>query len=640
MKYRPEIDGLRAVAVVPVIFFHADIALFGGGFVGVDIFFVISGYLITSINASDLARGTFSLSDFYSRRARRILPALTLVVLSTIPVAWAIMLPGDIRNFAQSIVATAVFSSNILFWQESGYFASAAEMKPLLHTWSLAVEEQYYIIFPILLMLLWRFGLVIAGVGLAIIFSASLGLSVWATPIYPSASFYLLPTRAWELLAGALAALFLHACEWRPASRTGNVAGMTGLTLIAASFLTFDHSTQLPGLAAVLPVLGTVLVILFASEATAAGRILRGRSLVGIGLVSYSAYLWHQPILALMKYRAPVSIGVSDKIIAILLTILLSWATWKLVETPFRRSRRLAGSKALLGGMAGLVGLMLVGQQIISRPEGIGAGRRTPVYESTKRETLLSEDQFVGDQVLPPVVIWGDSFADALALPLGIGLNQAGRPMYGFIKHSCPSLLGTMRNEDLRLGTAFGPNCKAFNGRALDRLDEIGASHVVLASAYTWFMSDLNRGGEPILLSEEDPHLSGPDVVARHLRETVRAINEAGSAAIVVLPHPYADDFESVLRSGLYEKQDIDLNPGTAAEYGRHLRAALQEPPGLDVAFVSALDILCDGESIPCAVFNEHGEEPFLWKDGWHLSHYGARKVVDPILQAVMSGKD
>ena len=193
MEYRREIDGLRALAVLPVIFFHAGYESFSGGFVGVDVFFVISGYLITKIILSDLEHGRFSIVGFYERRARRILPALFFVMLVCLPFAWRWLLPGDMKDFSQSLVAVVAFSSNLLFWKESGYFDVAAELKPLLHTWSLAVEEQYYLFFPVFLMLAWRIGkgpiLLIMGL-LAL---GSLVLAEWGVRSDPALAFYLLP---------------------------------------------------------------------------------------------------------------------------------------------------------------------------------------------------------------------------------------------------------------------------------------------------------------------------------------------------------------------------------------------------------------------------------------------------------------
>jgi peptidoglycan/LPS O-acetylase OafA/YrhL len=202
VNYRAEIDGLRALAVLSVILFHAGFDGFGGGFVGVDVFFVISGYLITTIIISELNEGQFSLVNFYERRARRILPALFFTIILCIPFAWFWLLPSDLRDFSQSLIAVPIFSSNILFWRESGYFHAAAELKPLLHTWSLAVEEQYYIFFPLFLMFFWRLGKFWISALLSVVFVVSLAVAQWASVEMPEAAFFLLPTRGWELLIG------------------------------------------------------------------------------------------------------------------------------------------------------------------------------------------------------------------------------------------------------------------------------------------------------------------------------------------------------------------------------------------------------------------------------------------------------
>ena len=201
MKYRTEIDGLRALAVVPVILFHAGFELFSGGFVGVDIFFVISGYLITSLLIEDIEKDRFSILSFYERRARRILPALFLVMLVCIPLAWTWMLPSQMQEFSHSLIAVCLFVSNILFWRETGYFGAAAEEKPLLHTWSLAVEEQYYVFFPLFLFFFWRFGKSNVFWLVVILTACSLALSEWAWRNAAMANFYLAPTRAWEALS-------------------------------------------------------------------------------------------------------------------------------------------------------------------------------------------------------------------------------------------------------------------------------------------------------------------------------------------------------------------------------------------------------------------------------------------------------
>ena len=304
MDYRKEVDGLRAVAVLPVVFFHAGFPIFGGGYVGVDVFFVISGFLITSIIATELQAGKFSLLSFYDRRARRILPALVVMVLVCLPFAWLWMLPSELKEFSESMAAVFTFSSNILFWRTSGYFDTEAELKPLLHTWSLAVEEQYYLFFPLLLGLLWKFGqrLTLLVLGVLAIFSLCLGQ--WGSTNDPSAAFYLLPTRGWELLIGAGAALLVVQGRVPKAGPKVHEWGSAlGLALIAGSVFLYGRDTPFPGIYALAPTVGAVMIILLATPQCLVGRLLGSRIAVGIGLVSYSTYLWHQPLLAFARHQ-------------------------------------------------------------------------------------------------------------------------------------------------------------------------------------------------------------------------------------------------------------------------------------------------------------------------------------------------
>ncbi|NBC20891.1 MAG: acyltransferase family protein [Alphaproteobacteria bacterium] len=300
MKYRPEIDGLRALALVPVVLFHAGYACFAGGYVGVDVFFVISGYLITSILDREMSAGTFSLADSYERRARRILPALWLVCLACIPFAWGLMTPEHLAEFAQSLVAVALFVSNVLFWQQSGYFDTAAELTPLLQTWSLAVEEPFYIVYLQALLVILPRSRRLTIVFLALACLASLLLAIWGARHAPHANYFLLPSRGFELGAGALLALTLG--THRPGGpRLRAAASLAGLLLILAGVVLLDSQTPFPGLAALLPVAGTGAIIAFSSPCDPVGRLLSLRPVVLVGLVSYSFYLWHQPVFVFAR---------------------------------------------------------------------------------------------------------------------------------------------------------------------------------------------------------------------------------------------------------------------------------------------------------------------------------------------------
>ena len=381
MQYRREIDGLRAVAVIPVVLFHAGFGIFGGGYVGVDVFFVISGYLITSILIAELERGDFSIIRFYERRARRILPALFFVMLVCVPFAWIWMAPSQLEDFGRSLVAVSLFASNILFWRESDYFAPAAEEKPLLHTWSLAVEEQYYMFFPLLLLLAWRFGRSRVFYLIAAIAAASLLLCEWGWREVPVATFYLAPTRAWELLAGSLCAFLQFGKE----QKHDDLLAALGLGLIVFAIFVFDAATPFPSLYALVPVGGTALIILFAANGTWTARLLSNRSLVGIGLISYSLYLWHQPLFAFARIYSVHKPSQALMLCLALLSLVLSYLTWQYIEKPFRRKQRrsLPAASSMLTASAAAMILFLGAGVVTDAADGF--------YElkSTDRQLLL-----------------------------------------------------------------------------------------------------------------------------------------------------------------------------------------------------------------------------------------------------------
>ena len=335
MKYRPEIDGLRALAVMPVILFHAGFEWFSGGFIGVDIFFVISGYLISSIIINELSLNEFSILNFYERRARRILPALFFVVGFCIPFSYFLLPPLDLKDFGQSLIAVSTFLSNFLFWSESGYFETAAELKPLLHTWSLAVEEQFYILFPLILISTWRFGTKWTSFILFIIFILSLSLAHWSTLRYPSSAFYLLHTRMWELLLGVFTAIYLKSYPLKNLPVINQSLSIIGFCMIIYSIIAFDKTTPFPGFYALVPTVGTVLLIVFAVPRTAIYKVLSFKPIVGIGLISYSAYLWHQPLLAFSRHQMSENSQVILLLICII-SIVFAWFSWHFIEKPFR----------------------------------------------------------------------------------------------------------------------------------------------------------------------------------------------------------------------------------------------------------------------------------------------------------------
>ncbi len=339
LPYRKEIDGLRALAVMSIVLFHAGFKVFEGGYVGVDIFFVISGFLITSIIVQDHRNGQFSFAAFYERRARRLLPALFVVLLLSIPFAWLQMLPGELTEFSKSLLSVLGFGSNFYFWQDSGYFATSAEFRPLLHTWSLAVEEQFYLVFPAFLLVSLKFARSATTLILLLIGLASFALSAWASLYKPTFAFFLLPTRVWEFTLGALAAQIALSPAYSRLQTYRfccQAVSLLGLLLIIYSIFVFKKTDVYPGYLALVPVFGTSLLLVFSTNQTWVGRALGTKPLVMIGLVSYSAYLWHQPLFAFYRLREldPLSTNVSW--ILIFCSFGLGYFTWRFIEPIWR----------------------------------------------------------------------------------------------------------------------------------------------------------------------------------------------------------------------------------------------------------------------------------------------------------------
>ena len=488
IAYRPEIDGIRAFAVLAVVFYHAGFSGFAGGFVGVDVFFVLSGYLISGILLREAEQRRFSVAAFYERRARRILPALTLVCLAAVPFAWLLMLPDELASFGESLAAAALFVPNVFFWQTNPYFGGGPELTPMIHTWSLGIEEQFYFVFPFALILILRFGRKLLLPALLVASVASLAISIWLSSRNPGANFYLLPSRAWELLAGAL--IMLREREATP-GRYGLwndlLAGL-GLAAIVATTVVYDDATPFPGLAALPPVIGTMLLIACAREGTLFGRVLAWKPFVAIGLISYGFYLWHQPVFVFARLA-------TDRLDAaaywglIALSALLAWLSYRFVERPLRDRQRL--SRNMVFTLSAISIALVAGAGLALSASKGAPGRFPPEMqiaapsEGSLREGCPQVEDGVhacpigAPDVTPTIALVGDSHAFALADSLSQILAKRG--LGGTLLHvDCHPVAGMTATNEMQ-GAVRQRECAAMHRKLAERIENGDYEGIVLA---------------------------------------------------------------------------------------------------------------------------------------------------------------
>jgi peptidoglycan/LPS O-acetylase OafA/YrhL len=621
--YRAEIDGLRAIAVLSVMVYHADAAWLPGGFLGVDVFFVISGYLITSLILNDLRQGRFSFANFYERRARRILPALFLVVIACIPIAVLTMRPSQLEAFAQSVLATTLFSSNFLFWLEAGYFMAEAELKPLLHTWSLAVEEQYYLLFPLVMFILpWR-SLKMTALCLGLVCVASFATAVYLADAAPAANFYLLPSRAWELMAGALCAVV-----GLRQNRLAPLLSALGLALIIGSFIQVSAAMSTPSWPTLPLVLGTVLVILFASpKGGPAEWLLTTRPMVQVGLISYSAYLWHFPLLAFARLSSPSPLTDFQALGLLFVALILAYLSYRLVEQPFRKrgSAAVVSRRALVGGFGTTAALLLAFAGsfqfgAFDRPPGaidIDAKLATNfgLHQDCEGSFTLSENCRTSE--FPQTLLWGDSFAMHLAPAL-----EKGTAWGGLVQHTksvCAPVPG-LAVVTPEYPESWARGCLEFNEQVLAWLEQQPSiKYVVVSSPFGLIHHHLLQPDGRLAIEGQ------PELVRNNIIGLYERIKDMGKSFVVVSPPPVTGEnlghcLATVLKAdGDRTRCDFaraDAHPASHFMYN-YLATWTQDVPVLFLDKFICPDGLCDTMV----------GDIFLFRDEGHLSIEGARFI-------------
>ena len=648
MRYRKEIDGLRTIAVLPVILFHAGIFGFSGGYVGVDIFFVISGYLITSIILEEQNQGRFSITNFYERRARRILPALIWVLLLTSIASFVLMSPSELEDFADSLISVAIFSSNIFFYLQSGYFSMASDEKPLLHTWSLAVEEQYYIVFPVLISSLWFMGKKKLTILIAAMALVSLSFAQYlADTGRTNFNFYLIFSRGWELLFGSLIALLSLPekdinREWR------EILGFTGLALIVYAIVFFDQSTPFPSVYGLIPVLGTCLVIIATNTTSLIGRFLSHKILVYIGLLSYSLYLWHQPILAFLRLKTIGEPSALVLVIAILATFIAAYISYTFIETPLKNKQRFPRRFIFQSSLIAIIAATSIG--VTGSLSGGFPGRfeQHIDLESIQSSHLREKCHTKGRDYLKPEkacryfgedVQWatfGDSHLVETTLALAKILQPSGQGVLHLSFSGCPPALYF---DTGKLG------CSDWIGQSLEYLKaEQSIKNVLVGFRYSSFLFGGQTNDYPNLpneiprmeyteLSRKEGEIANPrEVYWESLSSIIQQLLSAGKQVYLLYPIPELPAHISKLATpfSIFNKEPlVDLKETTSHTYYLERNAYIIEklnslPQHANLITIKPFDALCSSNHCPATI-----DGKALYFDDNHLSLIGAKRLLE-----------
>ena len=643
LSYRPEVDGLRAIAVLAVVLFHDGLGV-PGGYIGVDVFFVISGFLITSLIVKELHKQEFTLRNFWERRVRRIIPAISVMVLVTLIAGWFLLLPADYASLARSAVWQAVFGVNIHYWLNTGYFADVADEMPLLHTWSLAVEEQFYLCVPLLLLVVRRASIVR---GRDRVFAVLLGATivsvvaaVYGVASHPAATFYLLPTRAWELLCGGLLSVAPRA-EFAAKGRAWReVVATLGLASILLPCWLYSKATPFPGFAAVPPCFGAALFLWACNHDPGsdvrslpfAARLLTARPFVFVGLISYSLYLWHWPLIVFASYWAPMPLTLRHRLTLAGAGLICGIVSWRYVETPFRNRdvcrSRTAMFAFTVGALTLIVALgvaILVGRGYPSRVPSDAlkyANAREDkegIYEMTARDIRQGRLAAIGIRTPKKrisLLLWGDSHAMAAAPAFDQYLRNvklAGRQATA--SATAPILGAYWKNQFTDRHSVI-----SFNDAVFDYIVQNRIPNVVLAGYWEYYTDD--KGTMPFEQS---------------LLTTIRRLVQCGTQPFLLLQVPH-QPFSPPKALAMAAMFGVDLEPllsrpsnwnglrGTGNEVLNTIQVAGCKILNPRLSFIDSTGdhfiIERDGVS--------------LYRDAHHLSAAGARAVLTPFLTTAL----
>jgi peptidoglycan/LPS O-acetylase OafA/YrhL len=664
-SYRADIDGLRAIAVMAVVLYHTNVPGFSGGFVGVDVFFVISGFLITNLVASGITNKTFGFAEFYERRARRLAPALALVLLSTYIAAFIYFTQIDFEQFSKSVVATSIFLSNVFFMRQTdNYFAVDSGFRPLLHTWSLAVEEQFYLLYPAILVFLLRAARSREVFWILVLLLTSFVASCIGVWYAPQAAFYLLPSRAWELLLGAVVCLCPVTAPRDQHVR--NLLAGIGLGCVIFSIWLLTSQSLFPGLNALLPCIGAALILWANTDGTFVTRILTQPYMVFIGLISYSLYLWHWPIIVFWKYLVNEQMSWLGVGFVISASVILATLSWKFVEQPVRRrdagiNRRevfiATGTATAVFAAVGIFGVISDGlperlsPQVLKYASGKldGNPRRTECIERPER--VLRGDFCAigsGDATKPDFLVWGDSYTDAW-MPVFSTMARAQHLTGWFAgNYSCLPLLGV---KQVRLSAS--DKCQEFTEYVAKAIVQNNIREVVLISDWSMYIYGYESVREvglraPVIdaIQSGDP---GPEGVEANRRVFERGVQQ--TLAFLAKNHVRTWIVDEVAG----QLMDVPTYLARNASSGRRSEGRLRSEFVTRQAFVRSVfdrnqsslvrridpdTLLCPVQEIDCHI---EADGMSLYSDAGHLTTFGARTLGSsfiPMFQAMQHGQE
>ena len=634
-KYRADIDGLRAIAVLSVVGFHAFPLWVQGGFIGVDIFFVISGFLISTIIFDSLERNSFSFVEFYIRRIKRIFTALLLVLTASFIFGWFVLLPDEYKQLGKHIAGGAGFVSNFILWNESGYFDNAAATKPLLHLWSLGIEEQFYIIWPLLLAFVWnrRWSFVAVTATIAAI---SFAFNVYAISKDTSTAFYLPGTRFWELMIGGLLAYIgLHNPNWH--KRYENAQSILGFILFALCLMLLDKERAFPGWWALLPTLGAVLLISAGPKAWLNNHVLSNKLLVWIGLISYPLYLWHWSLLSFARIVEGIQPSSEIRIAAVIISIVLAWLTYRFIEKPVRQSVDKKIGWMLMIGMASIFGIGvytylndgLINRKNVSTLMVKTLRANSRIFVSSRQSDnsclennnteIVSEEVCLSNSKSPSILFVGDSHA--MALYSAIYAGEINNPSVLISGHSCQPYANLDYTPTYK--NVWGNNCTEIAKAALKFAEENYSISTVIISNWAPTIeagneSKYRKNGLP--LDEKSAFIEGNGYF-------IEALLKSGKNVVFMMDVPQFKygpiDCERRGSSACIMSESEFL--GSRSNYLKAIQVLHNKYPMLKVF---------DGASIFCkdGICSNKDNNGYLYMDVAHLSIYGSEKIITLLL--------